>query len=111
MPIGSEFDDTITGDAQANSLSGGEGDDTLSGGGGKDAIDGGAGVNTLVESSDSNFTLTNTGLTTGRSGARLVRAETLSGIELANLTGGSDPNPPRCLGFHRADRSPRRSRS
>ena len=90
--IGSAFDDTITGNTLANSLSGGEGNDTLEGGGGQDTIDGGAGVNTLVESSDSNFTLTNTGLTTVPFGSTAGTVETLSGIELANLTGGSDPN-------------------
>ena len=90
--LGSPFDDLVTGDALANTLKGGGGDDTLSGGGGQDTIDGGAGVNTLVESSDSDFTLTNTALTTTPSGSSLATTETLSGIELASLTGGTDPN-------------------
>ncbi|MEZ5843277.1 MAG: cadherin domain-containing protein [Hyphomicrobiaceae bacterium] len=40
---GSEFDDTITGDANANRLEGRDGNDTLTGGGGVDTFAGGAG--------------------------------------------------------------------
>jgi Ca2+-binding RTX toxin-like protein len=53
--IGSNFADTITGDAINNNLSGGGGQDTISGGLGKDTLTGGAGndqfaYNTLNES-------------------------------------------------------------
>src|SRR5262249_24312545 len=90
--VGSPFDDSITGDAGANALSGGAGDDTLGGGGGSDSSDGGAGVDTLVERSDADFTLTNAALTITPFGGPASSTETLSGIELASLTGGSHPN-------------------
>ena len=58
--IGSNFADTITGDAINNNLSGGGGQDTISGGLGKDTLTGGAGndqfaYNTLNESLLANF--------------------------------------------------------
>jgi len=45
--IGTNFNDCITGDTLANSLSGGLGNDTLSGNTGNDTLDGGAGFNVL----------------------------------------------------------------
>ena len=90
--VGSNYDDTITGDSHANSLSGGAGDDTMSGGGGTDTISGGAGTNTLVETFDADMTLTNSSLTVTPFGGAASTVETLSGIELAALTGGSDSN-------------------
>ena len=45
--LGSEHDDTITGDANANEITGGAGDDTLDGAGGDDVVEGGAGEDTL----------------------------------------------------------------
>jgi len=45
--IGSDFDDTLTGDAQNNRLEGGKGNDTLIGGAGADTLDGGDGTNTV----------------------------------------------------------------
>ena len=50
--IGSNFDDSITGDAAQNSLAGGEGDDTLSGVTGADTLFGGGGADTLDAGSD-----------------------------------------------------------
>jgi len=44
--IGSAFDDTLKGDAQANTIDGGAGDDLLQGRGGADVLHGGAGNNT-----------------------------------------------------------------
>jgi Ca2+-binding RTX toxin-like protein len=44
--IGSNFNDTITGDAAANSLTGGAGNDTINGLGGNDTINGGSGIDT-----------------------------------------------------------------
>jgi trimeric autotransporter adhesin len=44
--LGSAYDDQLTGNAQANMLSGGLGNDTLEGAGGADHLDGGAGTNT-----------------------------------------------------------------
>ncbi len=43
---GSDFDDQLTGDSNANRLIGGAGDDTLIGGAGADALDGGDGTDT-----------------------------------------------------------------
>jgi Ca2+-binding RTX toxin-like protein len=39
--VGSDFNDTLTGDAGANKLEGGVGNDTLNGGLGNDTLDGG----------------------------------------------------------------------
>jgi Ca2+-binding RTX toxin-like protein len=49
---GSPFDDTITGDANANSLFGADGNDHLDGGLGTDAIDGGDGTDTCLNGED-----------------------------------------------------------
>ncbi len=46
--MGSDFGDTLTGDAGNNVLSGGLGDDTLTGGAGNDTLFGGAGADILV---------------------------------------------------------------
>jgi Ca2+-binding RTX toxin-like protein len=45
---GGAFNDSITGDAQANRLEGGGGNDTITGGGGTDAYYGGAGNDLLI---------------------------------------------------------------
>jgi len=45
--LGSDYADTLTGNASNNILSGGEGADTLNGGGGADTLEGGAGADTL----------------------------------------------------------------
>ncbi|MFK8331342.1 retention module-containing protein [Pseudomonas sp. BJa5] len=45
--IGSDYNDNLTGDGNANLLSGGLGNDTLNGGGGNDVLIGGPGNNTL----------------------------------------------------------------
>ena len=50
--VGSKFDDTIRGDANANKLSGGEGNDTLEGRDGRDWLEGGAGNDWLIGSTD-----------------------------------------------------------
>jgi Ca2+-binding RTX toxin-like protein len=44
--LGSDFNDTLTGDAGANKLEGGLGNDTLNGGLGNDSLDGGLGTDT-----------------------------------------------------------------
>ncbi|PWB33467.1 type I secretion target, partial [Pseudomonas sp. SDI] len=46
--IGSDYNDTLTGDNNANLLMGGKGNDTLVGGGGEDTLIGGLGDNTLT---------------------------------------------------------------
>ena len=68
-----------------STLNGGAGYDTLSGKRGNDNLDGGTGSNTLVESRNASFTLTNTSLT----GAG---TDTLLNLQIANLTGGSRSN-------------------
>ncbi len=85
---GSSYDDSIAGDANANILIGGSGNDTFSGGGGQDTIEGGSGVNTLVENLDASMTLSNTALVVTPAGSTTPTTETLSGIDLADLTGG-----------------------
>lgn len=56
--IGSEFDDSIIGDAEANYIFGGQGNDTLEGGIGGDTLNGGAGIDTVsYQSSGSGVTV------------------------------------------------------
>jgi Ca2+-binding RTX toxin-like protein len=62
-----------------------DGNDTFSGRGGNNVLVGGPGTDTVVESGDVNFVLTNTSLTG-------PGQDTLSGIEVANLTGGAGNN-------------------
>ena len=95
----SNCNDSITGDSNANILIGGAGDDTFSGGGGQDTITGGSGVNTLVENFDANMTLTNTALSETPYETTTSRVETLSNIEIADLTGGTDSNKIDASGF------------
>ena len=45
--VGSAYDDTITGDAGANTLRGGDGNDTITGGAGSDVLEGGDGADTF----------------------------------------------------------------
>lgn len=83
---GGAGNDTLIGGAGNNSLDGGDGDDTLTGGLGIDTLNGGSGTDTVRESRDANFTLTNTSLTIG------ADVETLTSIEVADLTGGASAN-------------------
>jgi Ca2+-binding RTX toxin-like protein len=56
---GSNFNDVLTGDANANVLNGGSGDDTITGGAGNDTVDGGTGTDVFVVSGPkANYTLT-----------------------------------------------------
>ncbi len=86
---GSNYNDSITGDSNPNLIMAGPGDNTLSGGGGADTIMGGSGVNTLVETFDGNMTLTNTLLQYTLYGQATPITETLSNIQIADLTGGA----------------------
>src|SRR6266545_2380612 len=76
--IGGSGADTLTGNALEN---------RMSGGGGADIINGLGGTNTLVETADTNFTLTNGSLTDGGG-----TVDTLSNIQRAELTGGAGTN-------------------
>lgn len=87
--IGSNYNDTITGDSNANVLDGGAGDDVLKGGAGNDTLTGGAGTDTADYSSAAGAVTVNlsTGSTSndGDSGS-----DTLSGIENVIGSGGAD---------------------
>ncbi len=76
--IGGSGADTLTGNALNNRITGNAGADNINGAGGTD---------TLVETRDTNFTLTNVSLTDG--GGTM---DTLSNIERAELTGGTSAN-------------------
>jgi len=102
--LGSAFDDTLTGDANANSLSGGTGNDTISGDLGNDFIDGGSGLDTL------DYSLVGAGITlnlisqsaqnTGGAGSDTVRGienvigtafnDVITGNEFGNVFTGGD---------------------
>ena len=84
--VGTILDDILLGNSGVNRLQAGAGNDLLSSGGGNDTLEGGAGLNLLVEQLDADQTLTNTNLTIG--GATVA----LSGIELAELSGGAHAN-------------------
>ena len=76
--IGGAGADTLTGDSQ---------DNVFIGGTGKDTITGDDGLDTLVETRDAAFALTDTSLIIGLEGK-----DTLSDIEAARLTGGPASN-------------------
>lgn len=76
--IGEEGDDT---------LDGGEGNDTLTGGLGQDVLIGGMALDCVVETRDSDMTLTNSSLAFGG-----VPEDTLVNVEKVYLTGGSSSN-------------------
>lgn len=78
-------DDVLDGGAGSDNLNGGDGNDNLTGGEGNDTINGGYGTDRVVESGNVNFILTNTSLTGNGT-------DSLSSIEAATLTGGSDNN-------------------
>ncbi|MEY3230128.1 MAG: hypothetical protein RL689_215, partial [Planctomycetota bacterium] len=80
---GSGFNDTLTGDVNANVLDGGAGNDTLNGGAGNDTLIGGAGTDTATYASAAGAITVN--LTTGT--ATGEGTDTLSGIE--NVTGSN----------------------
>ncbi len=85
LELGGDGDDVLNGAAGADTLNGGAGNDSLQGGKGNNSLDGGTGNNTLIESGNVNFTLTNSKL----SG---IGTDTLTNLQIANLTGGSSAN-------------------
>ncbi|HAA52373.1 MAG TPA: hypothetical protein DCE43_21840, partial [Planctomycetaceae bacterium] len=92
--LGQNGNDTLKGGGGIDTINGGEGDDLLRGqGGALNALDGGAGIDTVQESADSNFTLTNDSLVSNLS------THILNSIELANLRGGSSDNTLDASGF------------
>lgn len=104
--FGSGFGDQLNGEADGDSLDGGNGNDTLDGGAGLDVLTGGAGsdniiggteTDTLKEVFDLDITLSATTLTVGPIGS--TTTDTLSGIELASLTGGAAANVINAVAF------------
>ncbi len=84
---GGDGNDILIGGAGPDTLIGGDGNDLLTGNGGIDSFDGGAGYDTVVETRNANFTLTDTTLNIGAEGT-----DTLTSMENANLTGGQGAN-------------------
>lgn len=79
--------DTLVGGVGVDHLFGEEGNDIITGNGSADEIDGGAGIDTVFETRDANFALTNTTLVVGAEGT-----DTLTSIERAHLVGGVGAN-------------------
>jgi Ca2+-binding RTX toxin-like protein len=80
-------DDTLNGGPGADGLNGGDGNDSLDGGAdtANDALEGAGGVDRVVESGDTNFTLTNSNLVGNGNDA-------VYNVEQATLTGGPSSN-------------------
>ena len=68
------------------------GNDTLTAGGGNATITGGGGTDTVAETFDANFTLTNSSLIIARIGSNTSFTESLTDIDQADLTGGNSGN-------------------
>lgn len=83
--LGSAFNDTLTGDLNANTLDGGAGNDVLTGGAGADSLIGGTGTNTASYSTAASAVTAN--LTTGSGTLGDANGDTFSGIQ--NLTGSN----------------------
>ncbi len=75
----------IEGQGGNDKLIGGSGNDTLSGGTGADNLNGGRGTNTLAETADVDFTLTNKSLIG-------LGTDRLANLRVADLTGGASSN-------------------
>ncbi|HEX8444080.1 MAG TPA: M10 family metallopeptidase C-terminal domain-containing protein [Allosphingosinicella sp.] len=90
--LGSSFNDSLTGDAAANTLSGGVGDDTLNPGanaaGAVDLLDGGTGSDTASFAGPTGVTATLNGATDGTVSIGGAAVATLRNIE--NLLGGAN---------------------
>lgn len=80
--------DRVEGGAGNDQIGTGSGDDEINGGSGNDAIDGGAGTDTVVVTGDTSIAVTNTQTT----GGAPVGADTITGIEVAQLNGGAGNN-------------------
>ncbi len=91
---GTDFNDTLEGDAAANSLAGAGGDDILSGGAGADTLNGGAGTDTASYASSGsglwalqNFGFLNNG---DAAGDAFTKIENMLGSSFNDLLGGND---------------------
>jgi Ca2+-binding RTX toxin-like protein len=86
--IGSKYNDTLTGDAGANSLFGGLGNDHFYGSGGGDRFDGGAGKDWIDYRNSSAGV--NVNLVTGAGQGGLAQGDIYTGIENIRGTAGDD---------------------
>ncbi len=77
--------DRVEGGVGGDTLDGGDDDDLLLGGSGDDQIDGGLGLDTLFESANADFTLTDSSLTG-------LGTDGLLGVEQLQISGGSGNN-------------------
>ncbi|MCH2371889.1 MAG: hypothetical protein MK324_15350 [Pirellulales bacterium] len=84
--IGTDFDDSLYGNNQANLIRGGDGNDTLRGGLGEDTLDGGPGIDLLSERTNADMWLTDDTITIGSD------VDQITSVEAARLTGGLNPN-------------------
>ena len=92
--------DTLIGGPGNDDLEGGGGNNTITGGTGSNILIGGAGQNTLVESLNANMTLTDTRLTLqGSAIPDGKQVSTISGFQLATLTGGTSTTLIDASGF------------
>jgi Ca2+-binding RTX toxin-like protein len=94
---GSDFNDVLTGDANANVLHAGKGDDTLVGSGGGDTMDGGDGIDTADYSNSNAAVAVNLALGTGSGGFaqgdKLISIENITGSDFNDvLTGDANAN-------------------
>lgn len=93
--IGSQYDDSLTGNNGDNTFSGGDGNDTLIGGFGADTLDGGAGIDTVdYSASDAAITLTLGGGGTGghAQGDLVSNVEHVIGSAFSDILSGSIAN-------------------
>lgn len=94
--VGSDFDDVLRGDGQANRLEGGKGDDVLTGRGGDDVLVGGEGADTVnggagIDTADySGAGPARVSLTSGEAVDAAGAVDRLSGVE--NLIGSLSPD-------------------
>ena len=83
--VGDDEDNYLRGEDGDDTIDGAGGNDTLIGNKGNDDLTGGAGKDTIVEVTDTNFTLNNTTLTGNGT-------DTIAQIEAVSLTGGAKDN-------------------
>ncbi|MEN0107905.1 MAG: DUF5801 repeats-in-toxin domain-containing protein, partial [Pseudomonas sp.] len=83
--IGSDYNDTLTGDGNSNYLHGGAGNDTIIGGGGADFIVGGLGADTLTGGTGKDTFIWEKG---GLGGG----TDTITDFVVDHATGGANPN-------------------
>ncbi len=86
---GSNFGDTLTGDAEDNNIDGGDGNDTIVGGGGSDTLSGGAGTGDTIDYSEVTVGGVEVDLTNASNHTN-NQSDTLSGFENVIGSGNAD---------------------